>query len=520
MSRPDPVMLIGMDAADIDLVERLCEAGRMPALAGLRARGCRGELGSSPSGFLSMVWSTFYNGRTVPWHGWYFNKLWNPAAMRLQYATPEWLPQSPFWDRFGQGGPRVVLLDVPYSPPPEPDLAGTYVSGWQTHDEFERISFPEGTWKELEGEFGPPSWPREMFGPQSARTLLRLREEMLEAADQYGRLARALAEREPWDLYLAVLGAAHRAGHYLWDLSQIDVERLSDPERHTLEGGLADVYEACDRTLAELLEAAPEDARIVVFALHGMQANTGWSERFGEIVGHLHASMSGRAPARGLLYRIKRVLPWRLVRQVTTRLPRRLNQALVPLWSSRMLDWSSTRFFALPVDVNGFLRINLRGREAQGIVEPGREYRELCEELREAFLGLRVIETGEPIAERVRFLDDFAPPDAPCRHVLPDLVVEWRDSVGARGTSGIRSDRHGEIRWDPDWRFPSGRSGNHHGRGWLVAAAPGLPEGRKIGRRDILDVAPTVLRWLGEPVPDELEGRPIPELAGELPVRA
>ena len=54
-----PVVLIGLDAAETDVVDRLIAEGRMPVLAALRARGSRGRIQTEPRGFLSLVWSTF-----------------------------------------------------------------------------------------------------------------------------------------------------------------------------------------------------------------------------------------------------------------------------------------------------------------------------------------------------------------------------------------------------------------------------------------------------------------------------
>ena len=41
-----------------------------------------------------------------------------------------------------------------------------------------------------------------------------------------------------------------------------------------------DLYVAADAAVGRIVEAAPADARIVVFAVHGMARNDGWSEYF------------------------------------------------------------------------------------------------------------------------------------------------------------------------------------------------------------------------------------------------
>jgi predicted AlkP superfamily phosphohydrolase/phosphomutase len=88
-------------------------------------------------------------------------------------------------------------------------------------------------------------------------------------------------------------------------------------------------------------------------------------------------------------------------------------------------DWSKTRAFSLPTDQYGWIRINLSGRESQGIV-PLDEYDDLSEELKQTLLSL-VSEKGELLVEEVR----RTAVDAAAARVnpLPDLVVHWRDAA-------------------------------------------------------------------------------------------
>jgi predicted AlkP superfamily phosphohydrolase/phosphomutase len=127
---------------------------------------------------------------------------------------------------------------------------------------------------------------------------------------------------------------------------------------------------AWDAAVGRIIAVAPADARVLVFSLHGMAANDGWFEYLQQIVEQVHRGGAAPAPRKGLVYSVKQALPWRLVRQVTRRIPHAWNKALVPLWSAKMYDWSRTRYFALPMDLNGYIRLNVKGREAEGIVDP------------------------------------------------------------------------------------------------------------------------------------------------------
>lgn len=483
---------------------------RLPNLAAQRARGRHGTLIPKPTGFLSMVWPSFWTSTRLGEHGWFFNKLWRPEAMRLQYVDPEWLPVRSFGDAPSLRGRRLALLDVPFLADAPDDMDGIFLNGWQCHDDFGRRSRPGALWGQLKRRFGRPALRPELFGPQTGKTLLRQREEALSSIEQFGQVSATLLADGSWDLFLTVFGGPHRSTHYLWDLSQTEANRISLEERRVLENACVEIYEAWDRALGVILESVPAGARIVVFALHGMGRNPGWTEQFDRIVQRIHSG-GGDTPRQGLAYRIKKALPWKLVRQVTTRLPSEINHALVPLWSKRMHDWSRTRFFSLPADLNGYVRINLRGREAGGIVEPGAEYDALCSELEAAFTSFVDIDTGRPFVAAVERVDALVEPDAPARRYLPDLQVQWGElSIGE--SRGVRSERYGEIVWGHGYRLPSGRSGNHRDQGWFVAAGPGIEPGPCESRYETIDLIPTVFEWMGAERPSWFQGLPIPEL--------
>jgi predicted AlkP superfamily phosphohydrolase/phosphomutase len=507
MTTSTPIVAIALDAAEASVVDQLCQAGKLPVLARLREQGRSGVIQSEAEYFLSTVWPTLATGKNTEHHGWYYNKMWRPDKMRLQYASEEWLDQAPFWEWPGTDGLEMAVIDVPYVLRPPKPFEGIFLAGWQTHDDFGFLSSPADLRRRLVGRFGRPVLKTERFGEQTAKTLLRFRREMLDSLSQTAEMAHSLLAERTRDLFMLVIGALHRGTHYLWDLEQIDRSGVSADEIAVLEGARDELFVAADRCIGRILEAAPDNARVVVFALHGMTANSGWADRFPSLVSQIRNHGSPRPPQEGFLYRCKRRIPWRVIRQVTTRLPTSVNQALVPLWSARMLDWSDTRFFALPLDINGYVRINLRGREARGIVEPGSEYAELLAELEQAFCSFKTIDTGEPVVRDVARTDDLVDPAAPRRHLLPDLIVRFHP-IRSQEVSGVTSEEYGEVRWTPEDPLPSGRSGNHLPTGWFTAAGGGIQPGPEL-RINSLDIVPTFFHWLGAEVPETIHGRPI-----------
>ena len=229
-----PVLMLGLDAAELTLIERMIAAGKMPALAALRARGCFGALESPAEAYAGAVWPSFYTGCDVPWHGIFHNKLWRPDAMRCEVPDDRWIASRPFWEGLGARGLRLCIIDVPMILGEPRPINGLYLGGWGTHDLISKGSEPKTLWRELERRYGAPLMPVEHFGPQTGATLERLADSLLRSTEQMERIACDLLARERWDFACVVFGATHRAGHYLWDLSQLEENALSQEQRRRL----------------------------------------------------------------------------------------------------------------------------------------------------------------------------------------------------------------------------------------------------------------------------------------------
>jgi predicted AlkP superfamily phosphohydrolase/phosphomutase len=171
----------------------------------------------------------------------------------------------------------------------------------------------------------------------------------------------------------------------------------------------------------------------------------------------------------------------------------------------RVHRWETTRAFNLFSDTQGWVRINLKGREALGIVKPGAEYDGLCQQIGEGLKTFVDADTGEPIVK-----DVFRPHqvyEGEQLADLPDMVVRWAESPASMHRA-VSSPKFGVIPWPTPGRNPEGRSGNHRPQGMFIAVGPGINAGI-LPKAHILDLAPTVLSLLDQPIPVEMEGRPL-----------
>jgi predicted AlkP superfamily phosphohydrolase/phosphomutase len=97
------------------------------------------------------------------------------------------------------------------------------------------------------------------------------------------------------------------------------------------------------------------------------------------------------------------------------------------------VDWSKTKAYALGL---GQIYINLKGREAKGIVEPGAEYQQVAMAIKQGLEAFVDEETGEKPVAHVFTRDEAYGTYDP--ELIPDLIpsnaagfrVGWQDSLG------------------------------------------------------------------------------------------
>jgi predicted AlkP superfamily phosphohydrolase/phosphomutase len=358
-------------------------------------------------------------------------------------------------------------------------------------------------------KFGQWAVSYEGYGQGRIQDLLALRREMLDNTRRSAELAEWLLTR-PWSLAIICFAAPHRGGHRLWDRSSIKGP-VPEAEGAEFDGALRDIYIACDTAIGRLVAAHPK-AAVVVFSTHGMMVNTSRVDFLDEMLARVLAGGEGGERPVSLARRVGEALPEAWRRALTKAIPAQFRNRLVTLWSAGAIDWARTPAFCCRADLHGYIRINLKGREPLGIVEPGREFDALCDRIAAGLATFRDADTGEPIVEAVCRADQVFP-DGPYRDRLPDLIVQWRPTP-ATSNVAVRSPTLGVIRRTTPGRVPNGRSGNHRGEGFLIARGPGIPQGQMLaGRPHIRDLAPTVLARLGVTCAVPLSGTPIKELA-------
>jgi predicted AlkP superfamily phosphohydrolase/phosphomutase len=430
------MLAIGLDAAEPWLVRKLIEQGQMPALKSLLDQGKWMRMGSTAFIGSGSVWPTFITGEDPGVHGVYGEWLWHPETMDITRYRGNNL--APFWKQLADKGVSLGILDVPFMPLIGLD-DGFEISEWGPHDVVEGKTQigPHHVAGLIAKEYRHPIWlGTSVAGPHDHPNLKKLGEACLTGIRLRGAIAKKLLVQTRPQLAMIGFTEIHRSAHYLWHTAEPEhpiyrnngIAKLGIT-RPTIE----EIYIEVDRQIGELVKLVGDKTPVMVFSLHGMRPAHGapgfltpllCEMGFARLADWSDQSWCERS--RSLMAKVKRYMPaglkklyYMIASPGTAHRLARPN--MLPLY-----DWSHTQAFALPTDQHGWIRINLKGREAKGIV-PLAHYEEICRELAERLRSLTT-DDGRPLVK-----DVMRPPHAEdaLRQPLPDLIIHWEDAVFA-----------------------------------------------------------------------------------------
>jgi predicted AlkP superfamily phosphohydrolase/phosphomutase len=452
------VCVIGLDCAAPELVFDLW-ADRLPNLRRFMVRGAYGSLESATPPITVPAWMCMMTGCDPGSLGVYgFRNRRDHTYEGLAFASSRLVHLPTVWDVVGGNGRKSIVLGVPLTYPPRP-VNGLLVSDFLAPDTNSEYTYPPELKEEIRAAVG-----EYIFDTRDFRTddRARLLADIYAMTRQRFQLARHLATKHPWDLFIMVEMGPDRMHHAFW--------RYFDPKHPKyvpgaeFENAIRDYYIALDAEIGRLLSVLDPHTRVLIVSDHGAKRMEGgicfneWLIREGYLV--------LKQPVEGLTK-----------------------------FSPDLVDWPRTRAWG-DGGYYGRLFLNLEGREPQGIVAP-QEAEALKSELT-ARLEALGDEHGRPIGTKVFRPDRIY---AECRNVAPDLIVYFGDlywrSVGSVG--------HGTVWTHENDIGPD--DANHAQQGiFLMADAGDLPPSENSRyaplqpRREglsLYDVAPTILKALG-----------------------
>lgn len=514
---PKPrVVVLGLDGATWTLLDPLLAQNKLPTLGKLIQNGSRAVLRSCIQPSSEQAWSAFATGKQNGKFGIYGFYQRGNDSYALEYVNASHRRAATLWRILSDRRKKSVVVNVPLTYPVEP-INGALVSGLMTPGISSQFTYPSELKNELlhalgeyiidvdieRGEAG-----NEALGDLVAR--IKRMSELQTRAFEY------LLDKNPdWDFAMLVHRAPDTLCHKFW--------RYQDPthplydEREAQQWGnvINDAYECLDALNARLLErVTDENTTVIVMSDHGfgplthaVYLNLYFSQK-GILAYHAQTDGGFASAMRAGVKRLNHPLVGVVKQKVFELLPQVKSNLHYSMAYGNM-DWAHTKAYA--VGTMGNVYLNVRGREPQGSVEPG-DYETVRDQVIAAMRELRDPETNNPIFDFVYRREAIYKGDAV--NQAPDVVglidgpyhvaaVDWRDSGGAKPVVEKVGNQ---------LLFASDTSGQHRMDGILVAngetIVPNAPSPQSPG---LIDIAPTILKLLGEPIPEDMDGRVLDE---------
>jgi len=353
-------------------------------------------------------------------------------------------------------------------------------------DSFYPVTQPGGWSKELAGQYGnfcTLGWMEDTWGLNEGRIDEGgFLEEAEDFTSQLEDMVIGTIEENADDFVIAVFEATDRNQHMFWRFIDPNHPAFDEVLNREFGDTIYRTYERFDEVVGNVAKRLDERDTFMVMSDHGFNSfrravniNT-WLRNEGFLVADPDACRGD--------------LSMKDLQHGGTFFPG--------------VDWSKSKAYSLGL---GKIYINLKGREGQGIVNPGREYEQLRDEIKEKFMKLVDPMTGKPIVSVMHKADHiFSGPRVP---EAGDLVVgfeigyrvSWQTALGGFPEEVIEDNKK---KWSADHCSIN----SDYASGVLLTSTeyPALRNGTE---PSIMDLAPTIMRELDVDIPKDVDGKPL-----------
>jgi len=463
-------IVVGLDGANWDLLRPWLDEGHLPNIASLRESGVAADMESCLPPVTCPNWRCYSTGKNPGKLGVYWWETIDAEQRTLSTPTSRSFRSANYWDYLNEAGMTAGIVNLPMTYPPF-DVDGFMVAGGPGSEQTD-YARPASLGDELDARgyrLHPEATITSTEDLDAAETVVDLID------DRLGTFRNLLAERDVDVAHLTVF-YVNVLQHFFW---------RGEPTRAA--------WGIIDEHIGEIRDEYP-DATLYLVSDHGcteidtmFYANS-WLER----EGYLETTGSGT----DLFERVG--LNKQLLARVTDDLGvRDLAARLAPEFLLRLI----------PEDEEGAKReqkldkVDWQRSEAlasgQGLVYVFDDGGDTRNGIRESLESLDSDVSGTAIAREVFFREEAY--HGPYLEEAPEIIFDQTPGIhtsGAIGNNPVFEDVG-------HWRAENVRTG------MFLADGPGV--GGSVDRDiSIVDVAPTLLYELGCPVPEDVDGEPVP----------
>jgi predicted AlkP superfamily phosphohydrolase/phosphomutase len=487
------IILISLDGVNWPIVNPMIEKGLLPNLKALISEGNSSTLQTHSFISSGSTWPSIHTGRHPGDHGILFShRQMKSGTYHVVKKQPSDIPFKTFWQKTAEAGVKTIAFDLPKAPLIS-KFDGLVLNSWGEESPWYSPCFPLNLKKQVQKKFG--KHPLQEFYHRPMKTMegwISLRDKLIDATQTRMKILRWLMEEEKdWQLVVMAVNELHLGGHLFWHL----IDPASADFDKEISEHVGDVLEKMMEIFDQALGSMINDfkgASFLIISNNGMgpsnqpvQVLDVLLKKMGYMYGSIPDENELNRSSHNFVQEMEAVLPLGLVQGVKKLIPRKVWNK----WGRRLThsakDWKKSIAFPLPNDVSGAIRINLKGREPNGIVTSD-EYDQVCDSIIEDFNDLKILESGKPaVARIIKVQEEFKGERV---NELADLLVLW--NVETR-IEGLTSEKIGKVYVKKDKR-----SGSHTDKGIFIWQDPS--KDKIVDTKEIvndLEIHPAILKY-------------------------
>jgi len=499
------VFLLGLDGATWQLLDVLMERGVMPNLKDLAEKGAGGVLNSTIPYITPVAWSSLLTGTGPGKHCIFgYNVIENRDGVVIWLLANRSKMKAPtVMDMYGQLGRKVISLNMPMTYPPR-EQDGIITTGMMTPSSESRFFHPPDLMDEFRArgidyridisvEGGEQGTLDERLNTYLADDAAAFFEDLRSVTRAREEAVLYLMANKEWDLFQVNFISMDRIQHYLW-------REITRDGQSAIKDRAYEHYAYVDTIIGNIVAALKDKATIVVASDHGFGDYAGnfypgvWLKKLG-----YYAEVGDRqTPGLFIKSILKKMGLSKKLLRVLEKSDKSLAKKLIYIGTSRV-DWKHTKAYAY---VSNGIRINVRGRDQFGTVNPGPELEALKEDIRDRLMNLED-EDGNRIMKAVHFMEDLY--GVPELRDAPDILFEFADD---HFHTAYYTVTQGPRYLDKGYSW---RQGDHRRDGIFLIAGNGVIPGKRI-TADIEDILPTIFFVQDLPQSDRFDGKILKEV--------
>jgi predicted AlkP superfamily phosphohydrolase/phosphomutase len=510
------VVIVGLDAATLTLIEQFVREGALPNLQRMMERGAKGLLLSTPNMHSASSWTSIITGRNPGKHGLFVFSDRAFETNEQAIFTGADRKCETIYKILARAGIKVGMVNVPMTYPSENAPGSFMISGLDAPVFDERAFSPRDLRTEFSKNFpGYSPTPPQLAKLMEAQDLDGAIQVWLELIRRRTDAAKYLMARYEPEFFMVVYTATDWVQHYFWKYIDKRHPEYNEAEAARYSGTIKRFYEAVDGVIGQIREAAGPDANMVIVSDHGMGCHTQGSFHIVEWLvdsGFLAlkpavASAEATETAPSMMQELGRS-----ARQVAkTLLPSSMRETIKGIVGEKAapiankdrfygrIIWEQTRAYS--EHGRNVININLKGRNKFGIVDPA-DFDRVCDELIAKIKEWRDPDSGLPVVKDVKKRSDMY--KGPYTEKASDMYVHWNPDVV------LQRPVPDAIRKKKFWW-----NGTHRPHGIIICEGPQIRPGTQTADACVYDIVPTALHLLGISQPEDLDGRPLAEILNQ-----